>query len=67
LPLLQSDISANSFAALKGAMATDPPKPPTRGPMPGERETLNPAPDKDYSREQPSTEGEENDPEIEDE
>jgi hypothetical protein len=40
---------------------------PVRTPMPAERETLNPAPDKDYSREVPSTEGEENDPEVEDE
>jgi hypothetical protein len=36
--------------------------------MPFERETPNPLPDKDYSREQPpSTEGDENDPEIEEE
>ena len=41
-------------------------EPPTR-PMPAEQETLNPAPDKDYWRETPSTEGEENDPEMEDE
>jgi hypothetical protein len=39
-----------------------------RKPMPPERETLNPAPDKDYSdKEQPFTDGEENDPEIDDE
>jgi hypothetical protein len=42
-------------------------KPPKPAPVPLEGETLNPAPDKDYSREQPSTEGDENDPEIEDE
>ena len=41
---------------------------PTRKPMPAEQETPNPAPDKDYSdKEQPFTEGEENDPEIDDE
>ena len=39
-----------------------------RNPMPGEQETANPAPDKDYpDKEQPFTEGEENDPEIDDE
>jgi hypothetical protein len=41
---------------------------PSQEPMPGEQETPNPAPDKDYSdKEQPFTEGEETDPEIDDE
>jgi hypothetical protein len=40
----------------------------SQGPVPAERETHNPAPDKDYSdKEQPFTDGEENDPEIDDE
>ncbi len=43
-------------------------EPPGRKPMPAEQETPNPAPDKDYSdKEQPFTDGEENDPEIDDE
>ena len=43
-------------------------EPPARKPMPSEHQTPNPAPDKDYSeKEQPFTEGEENDPEIDDE
>lgn len=41
---------------------------PSRKPMPVERETPNPAPEKDYSRKRPPfTDDEENDPEIEDE
>ncbi len=41
---------------------------PARKPMPGERETPNPAPDKDYTHNrQPFTDDEENDPETEDE
>ncbi len=43
-------------------------EPPSRKAMPAEQETPNPAPDKDYSdREQPLTEGEENDSAIDDE
>ena len=48
--------------------ATAASEPPSRKPMPAEQETPNPAPDKDCSdREQPFTDGEENDPEIDDE
>jgi len=70
------DNSANRSLELKNVMGEDrlnlatprsSGKPPPRGPMPGDQETLNPAPDKDSSREQPSTEGEGNDPDIEDE
>ena len=40
--------------------------PPARKPMPAERETANPAPDKDYTRKRaPFSDDEENDPEIE--
>ena len=42
-------------------------KPPTRTPMPAERETLNPAPDKDYSRETPPPKAIKTTPEIENE
>jgi hypothetical protein len=43
-------------------------KRPGQKPMPLQDETPNPAPDKDYSdKEQPFTDGEENDPEIDDE
>ena len=43
-------------------------KPPSQEPLPGNQETPNPAPDKDYSdTQQPFTDGDEYDPEIDDE